>query len=78
MEANHYLSPVGAEEYLLSDRESFEKREIKVWLQCFEHPEYKQCFKPFVPFASVLDLIFNVGPDALNVLRSGRRPPRLL
>lgn len=76
--ASRYLSPAGAEEYLLLDRHAFDRRNISVWLHVYEHPEYRQCFKPFAPYASVLDLIFNTGPEALAILRSGRRPPRAL
>lgn len=76
--ATRYLSPAGAEDYLIEDREAFDVRGISVWLHVYEHPEYRQCFKPFVPYASVLDLIFNAGPESLSVLRSGRRPARAL
>lgn len=71
--ANHYLSPAGAESYLIEDRNSFERRGIEVFIQAYEHPEYVQLFSPFIPFASVLDLIFNLGPEAGEVMRSGRR-----
>lgn len=73
MDADHYLSPAGAENYLMEDIEAFKRRQISVWLHAFEHPEYPQCFPPFIPYASALDLIFNVGPAALEVIRSGRR-----
>ncbi len=76
--ANRYLSPAGAEDYLLEDRPAFDRRGISVWLHVYAHPEYRQCFKPFEPYASVVDLIFNAGPDALAILRSGRRPARAL
>ena len=76
--ATRYLSPAGAEDYLREDRPAFDRRGIRVELHVYEHPEYRQCFKPFEPYASVLDLIFNTGPDALAVLRAGRRPARPL
>lgn len=76
--ATRYLSPVGAGDYLLEDREAFDRRGILVELHVYEHPEYRQCFKPFEPYASVLDLIFNTGPEALAILRSGHRPARAL
>lgn len=76
--ATAYLSPAGAEAYLLEDRGAFDERHISVWLQVYSHPEYRQCFKPFEPYASALDLIFNTGPDALTILRTGRRAPRSL
>ncbi len=74
--ANRYLSPAGAESYLIEDRRAFEQRRIEVWLQVYEHPVYAQRFTPFLPFASALDLIFNVGPAAGEVMRSGRRTAR--
>lgn len=76
--ATRYLSPAGAQDYLLEDRSAFDSRGIPVELQVYVHPEYRQCFKPFEPYASVLDLIFNTGSEALTILRSGRRPSRAL
>lgn len=76
--ATRYLSPAGAEGYLQEDRPAFDRRGIQVELHVYVHPEYQQCFKPFEPYASVLDLIFNTGPEALTVLRGGRRPARPL
>jgi len=76
--ADRYLSPSGSEGYLLEDKDAFEQRGISVRLQVFEHPRYVQRFAPFIPYACSLDLIFNVGPTAPEVMRSGRRPPRRL
>lgn len=76
--ALHYLSPPGSEDYLVLDKAAFEQRGISVQIQMYEHPEYVQSFAPFVPYASALDLIFNVGPQAGDVMRSGRRPARAL
>jgi len=73
-----YLSPRGASEYLWNDREIFEKRNIKVFLQEFNHPNYSQVYDPFIPFASVLDLVFNEGPRSLDIIRSGMRNPEEL
>jgi hypothetical protein len=76
--ASRYLSPPGAESYLLEDREAFRERSIEVALHCYEHPTYRQCFEPFLPYASVLDLLLNEGENAGEILRSGRRLPRPL
>lgn len=73
-----YLSAPGAESYLLEDEEAFEKRGIEVNIHVYEHPSYTQCFSPFMPFACSLDLVFNEGPNAVTVMRSGRRPARPL
>ena len=76
--ADTYLSPVGAETYLREDMEAFDRRGIAVWLQEYEHPIYAQRYSPFIPYASGIDLIFNEGSEAPEVLRAGRRPARLL
>ena len=78
VEANRYLSPAGSEAYLIEDKHSFERRGIEVLIQMYEHPEYVQRYSPFIPFASALDLIFNHGPEAGDILRSGRRLARAL
>jgi hypothetical protein len=76
--ATDYLSPAGAEAYLLDDRSAFDSRGIAVWLHVYEHPQYTQRHAPFLPYASSLDLILNEGPNAPAVMRSGRRPARPL
>ena len=76
--ASRYVSPPGAEEYLIEDRGEFDSRAISVSLHVYEHPIYKQCFEPFVPYASVLDLLLNHGEQAGAIVRSGRRAPRAL
>jgi hypothetical protein len=76
--ATRYVSPAGAQEYLLEDRAEFDSRAISVDLHVYEHPAYRQCFQPFMPYASVLDLLLNEGDAAARILRSGRRPTRNL
>jgi hypothetical protein len=76
--ADRYVSPPGAEHYLMADRTEFETRRIGVDLHVYEHPSYRQCFEPFEPYASVLDLLLNEGASAGAIMRSGRRPCRLL
>ena len=76
--ASEYVSPAGAEGYLAEDRASFDRRGIAVRLHVYEHPVYPQRFLPFMPYASALDVIFNAGPAAPEVMRSGRRAARPL
>lgn len=76
--ADQYVSPAGSEEYLIEDKAAFDQRDISVRMHVYEHPAYDQCFAPFMPYASALDLIFNAGPRAPEVMRSGRRPTRSL
>lgn len=67
---------LGATEYIFgalgreyADVEAFEKAGVKVWFQDYQHPRYAQLHGEFVPNLSVLDLLMNVGPDSLKVLR---------
>ena len=72
--ATEYLSPIGSADYLLSEMELLTARDVAVSFQHYGHPQYRQLFSPFVPYACVLDLLFNEGPGALEIIRSGRRP----
>ena len=66
-----YLSGVHGRDYL--DEAMLEAAGVMVQYQQFEHPTYPQC-QPgdFVPNLSVLDLLFNVGPDSRAVLTGER------
>ena len=70
--ASHYLSPRGAFEYLNEDKELFAEASLEVEFHNFLHPMYNQCFSPFLPYASTLDLLMNVGKNSMSVIRSGR------
>jgi hypothetical protein len=75
--ANLYVSPIGSAVYLLKEKDALLAKGVEVVFQHYEHPEYKQLFPPFFPYASVLDLIFNEGDRAAEILRRGRRAPFL-
>ncbi len=65
--ASHYLSGPAAQSYL--DESLFQKAGIEVqWMDYSRYPEYPQLYPPFDHAVSVVDLIFNVGPDALSYL----------
>ncbi|MBF0179703.1 MAG: WbqC family protein [Magnetococcales bacterium] len=67
--ADRYLSGNAAKEYL--DLARFERHGIAVEWQEYRHPVYPQLHGPFVPYLSTLDLLLNVGPGSLSILRSG-------
>ena len=70
--ADTYISGIFGKEYLkLSD---FNEAGIKVTFQEFHHPIYKQLYEPFIPDMSIIDILFNHGPDSLNILM-GRGAP---
>ena len=74
----NYLSTPGSEQYLKEDLSHFKGKKINVYMHEYEHPLYKQIFNPFIPFASILDLILNEGTNSLAIIRSGRRSSRLI
>ena len=76
--AREYVSPAGAADYLGEDRAYFEHAGVSVSLQRYAHPVYRQLHGEFVEKASALDLLFCEGPEALAILRSGRRAPEPL
>ena len=71
--ATEYLSPLGSAEYLLAEEHILRDCGIKVAFQHYEHPEYRQLFPPFIPFASAIDLLFNEGGRGSEIVRGGRR-----
>ncbi len=73
--ATEYFSPLGSADYLLAEQDALRRRGVDIRFQNYEHPEYRQVFAPFEPFASVIDLIFNHGDEAAAIVRDGRREP---
>lgn len=61
-----YLAGAGAHEYI--EEGKFSEAGIKLEFQEFQHPVYKQVFDPFVPGMSSVDLLFNHGPKAKEIL----------
>jgi hypothetical protein len=68
--ATRYLAGPGAEHYM--DKPRFESSGIRLDIQVFRHPVYRQVYEPFEQNLSALDLLFMQGPDALTALRQAR------
>ncbi|NOR52576.1 MAG: hypothetical protein GQ536_00595, partial [Candidatus Aminicenantes bacterium] len=66
---NVYLSGKDGAGYLDSDK--FEKENIQVIFQGYEHPRYPQLYGEFEPYMSAIDLLFNCGPESLSLLKKG-------
>jgi len=64
-----YLSGKDGAKYL--NLEKFKKAGIKVIFQDYKHPHYLQLFESFEPCLSVIDLLFNCGPESLSILKKG-------
>ena len=66
--ATHYLSGPSARDYI--EPEKFETAGIELeWMDYSGYREYPQLHGAFEPAVSVLDLIFNVGDEALTYVR---------
>ena len=68
--ADHYLSPAGSKEYI-EENNIFSKHGIKLLYQDYKHPTYNQMYGDFIPFMSVIDLLFNEGDKSLEIIKSG-------
>lgn len=69
--ATHYLSGPSARAYL--DEGLLGRNGIAVeWMDYSGYPAYPQLHGDFSHHVSILDLIFNTGPDALNFMKAGR------
>lgn len=68
--ATRYLAGPGAEGYM--DKPRFEASGVRLELQAFRHPLYRQVYEPFEPNLSAIDLLLMQGPDALGTLRRAR------
>ena len=68
--ATAYLAGQSGPSYL--DVNRFAEAGIDVHVQAYTHPQYPQRYQPFVSHLAVIDLLFNCGPESLQILRSGR------
>jgi hypothetical protein len=68
LKADELYDSMAAADFL--DLALFEQENIKVKFQNYIHPVYNQVYKPFIPYMSALDLLFNYGKDALPVINS--------
>jgi len=61
-----YLSGRDGANYM--DIDMFAGHQIDILFQDFQHPQYPQCFGPFEPNMSVVDLLFNCGQASLAIM----------
>jgi hypothetical protein len=77
LNAKIYLSTRGSYNYLLSgDAEfKFNSNNISLVFHNFMPVEYPTISKPFIPYMSILDCLFNNGfSNTLNIIRATRKP----
>jgi hypothetical protein len=69
--ATEYISGPSAKAYI--EPEKFKKEKISLcWFE-FNHPTYSQIHGEFIPYLSVIDLLFNVGEEAIKYIREGEK-----
>jgi len=66
--ADIYLSGPSGKNYL--DFEKFSQNNIELRFLKFQHPVYKQTYAGFEPGISAIDLLFNVGPKASEIIKA--------
>lgn len=60
----------GAQGSDYADDQAFRDGGVIPYYQAYVHPTYRQGFGPFAPNMSVVDLLFNMGPESLPILLS--------
>jgi len=69
LDADVYISGVLGKDYL--NTSDFEKEKIDVYFQNYNHPKYSQLWGEFIPNMSIIDLLFNHGPNSKNIIMQG-------
>lgn len=64
--ASTYISGPYGKSYL--DQEKFNSADIRIEYHEYSHPEYLQQFKDFIPYMSIIDLLFNHGDESKKIL----------
>jgi hypothetical protein len=68
VEADIYI--FGSQGRGYADTQSFEDAGVRIEFQDYHHPVYHQQHGDFISNLSIVDLLFNCGPDSLDVLMS--------
>lgn len=50
------------------EKSVFEEAEISPYVQKYIHPTYSQKQRNFLPYMSIIDLLFNEGENSLNII----------
>ncbi|NIM96501.1 MAG: hypothetical protein GTO24_00030 [candidate division Zixibacteria bacterium] len=67
---SHFYEGSAGKNYI--DVDVFEKNGISITFQDYNHPKYPQRYGDFISHLSIIDLLFNCGPESLNILTGGR------
>ena len=76
-DVDSYVSGVGARAYIDGHEHEYGKAGVDLSYQNFKHPTYLQRNNPFIKGCSILDLLFNCGTQAREILKQQSEPPYL-
>lgn len=68
--ATTYISGPFGRDYLV--RQAFVEAGVDLVFHDYDHPEYRQAFAGFEPYMSVIDVLFNHGPEAAAIIARGQ------
>jgi len=69
--ATEYVSGIFGKDYL--DQEAFRKAGIDILIHEYQPTPYKQNFKNFTPYLSIIDLVFNEGIKSIELIGKGSK-----
>ena len=69
LKASSYIFGAQGRDY--ADVEKFESQGVRPFFQDYQHPKYQQIQDDFLPYMSVIDLLFNEGEASRGILLSG-------
>tara|TARA_B100000795_G_scaffold237931_1_gene198782 strand:+ start:601 stop:1314 length:714 start_codon:yes stop_codon:yes gene_type:complete len=73
-----YLSNEGSNDYLKNDIDKFKSNNIEIYIQHFNSTKYLQQSNDFIPYISVLDLLFNEGERSIDIIRSSTEIKKII
>ena len=70
MGATSYISGEMGRDYL--ETKLFQDAGIEVLFEKFEHPVYRQIHGEFIPYLSIIDVLFNEGGNTKTILANSK------
>lgn len=67
--ADIYIFGTLGEDY--ASEEAFSQEDINIYFQDYKHPVYSQLYGDFIPYMSIIDLMFSCGDNSLEIIMEG-------
>lgn len=72
LKADRFYEGAAGQDYI--EAEKFAEAGIVLEYQHYEHPTYPQLYGEFIPYLSVVDVLFNCGEESLKIIAGGTTP----